>query len=122
MGLHGAHTPLGHAEWGALNPLAEWIAGFAPETSVERNEASFSGGVAIPFVNDYFYPLGGLFVVFAFIANFIALGGTVWGPFEDSTSVLSALAIAFAILLMNMTAPLIDRYTLPRVYGHRGRP
>ena len=26
MGLHGAHTPLGHADWGALNPLAEWIA------------------------------------------------------------------------------------------------
>ncbi len=50
MGLHGAHTPLGHADWGALNPIAEWIAAFAPETSVERNEASFSGGVAIPFV------------------------------------------------------------------------
>lgn len=67
MGLHGAHTPLGHADWGSLNGLAEWIAGFAPETSVERNEASFSGGVAVPFVNDYFVPLGGLFIVFAMI-------------------------------------------------------
>ena len=67
MGLHGAHTPLGHADWGALNPLAEWIASVAPETSVERNEASFSGGVAVPFVNDYFFPLGGLFVVFAMV-------------------------------------------------------
>ncbi|GAB5458959.1 MAG: phospho-N-acetylmuramoyl-pentapeptide-transferase [Henriciella sp.] len=67
MGLHGAHTPLGHADWGSLNGLAEWVAGFAPETSVERNEASFSGGVAVPFVNDYFFPLGILFVAFAAI-------------------------------------------------------
>lgn len=67
MGLHGAHTPLGHADWGSLNGLAEWIAGFAPETSVERNEASFSGGVAVPFVNDYFIPLGGLFILFAMV-------------------------------------------------------
>jgi len=67
MGLHGAHTPLGHADWGNLSGLAEWIAQFAPETSVERNEASFSGGVAVPFVNDYFVPLGGLFVIFAMI-------------------------------------------------------
>jgi electron transport complex protein RnfD len=37
-----------------------------------------------------------------------------WGAFPD--------AIAFSVLLMNMAAPLIDRYTLPRVYGHRGRP
>lgn len=67
MGLHGAHTPLGHADWGALTPLAEWIASVAPETSVERNEAAFSGGVAVPFVNDYFLPLGGFFVLFAMI-------------------------------------------------------
>lgn len=34
-------------------------------------------------------------------------------------------AIAFAVLLMNMTAPLLDQYTRPRVYGHdsrRGEP
>ncbi len=27
--------------------------------------------------------------------------------------------VAFAILLMNMLVPLIDRYTVPRAYGHR---
>jgi electron transport complex protein RnfD len=32
-----------------------------------------------------------------------------WGGYPDG--------IAFAILLMNMAAPLIDRYTRPRVYG-----
>jgi electron transport complex protein RnfD len=29
--------------------------------------------------------------------------------------------VAFAVLLMNMAAPLIDRYTRPRIFGH-GRP
>jgi len=37
-----------------------------------------------------------------------------WGAYPDG--------IAFAVLLMNMAAPLIDRYTLPRVYGERHRP
>ncbi|MGI9292029.1 MAG: RnfABCDGE type electron transport complex subunit D [Gammaproteobacteria bacterium] len=37
-----------------------------------------------------------------------------WGAYPDG--------IAFAVLLMNMAAPLIDRYTVPRVYGHRERP
>jgi electron transport complex protein RnfD len=36
-----------------------------------------------------------------------------WGAYPDG--------IAFAVLLMNMAAPLIDRYTLPPVYGHSGR-
>ena len=35
-----------------------------------------------------------------------------YGAFPDG--------IAFAILLMNMAVPLIDRYTRPRVYGHAG--
>jgi len=32
-----------------------------------------------------------------------------WGGYPDG--------VAFAVLLMNMTAPLIDRYTRPRMYG-----
>jgi len=35
-----------------------------------------------------------------------------WGGFPDG--------VAFAVLLMNMWVPLIDRYTRPRVYGHSG--
>jgi len=35
-----------------------------------------------------------------------------WGAYPDG--------IAFAVLLMNMAVPLIDRYTLPRIYGHNG--
>jgi electron transport complex protein RnfD len=38
----------------------------------------------------------------------------LWGAYPDG--------IAFAILLMNMAAPLIDRYTLPRVHGYQKRP
>ncbi|MEE4185459.1 MAG: RnfABCDGE type electron transport complex subunit D [Gammaproteobacteria bacterium] len=37
-----------------------------------------------------------------------------WGAYPDG--------LAFAVVLMNMCAPLIDRYTVPRVYGHRQRP
>jgi electron transport complex protein RnfD len=37
-----------------------------------------------------------------------------WGAYPDG--------IAFAVLLMNMATPLIDRYTLPRVYGHDKHP
>lgn len=47
-----------------------------------------------------------LLVVFAFAANFIALGAAVWGPFAGSTSVLSALAIVFAILAVGVRAML----------------
>ena len=37
----------------------------------------------------------------------------VWGNYPDS--------IAFAVLIMNMAAPLIDYYTQPRVYGHANK-
>jgi electron transport complex protein RnfD len=33
-----------------------------------------------------------------------------WGAYPDG--------VAFAVLLMNMVAPLIDRYTRPRIFGH----
>jgi len=33
-----------------------------------------------------------------------------WGGYPDG--------VAFAVLLMNAAAPLIDRYTVPRIYGH----
>ncbi|HET6592719.1 MAG TPA: RnfABCDGE type electron transport complex subunit D [Xanthomonadales bacterium] len=34
-----------------------------------------------------------------------------WGAYPDG--------VAFAVLLMNMAAPLIDRYTRPRIFGHQ---
>jgi electron transport complex protein RnfD len=35
-----------------------------------------------------------------------------WGGFPDG--------LAFAVLIMNLAVPLIDRYTVPRIYGHAG--
>jgi electron transport complex protein RnfD len=35
-----------------------------------------------------------------------------WGGFPDG--------VAFAVLLMNLAVPLIDRYTVPRIYGRSG--
>ena len=37
-----------------------------------------------------------------------------WGGYPDG--------VAFAVLLMNLAVPLIDRYTVPRIYGHAKRP
>ena len=34
-----------------------------------------------------------------------------WGNYPD--------AVAFAVLLMNLAAPLIDRYTQPKAYGQQ---
>lgn len=36
----------------------------------------------------------------------------VWGQYHDG--------VAFAVLLMNLAVPLIDQFTVPRVYGERG--
>ena len=36
-----------------------------------------------------------------------------WGGYPDG--------VAFAVLLMNLGVPLLDRYTVPRIHGHRGR-
>jgi electron transport complex protein RnfD len=35
----------------------------------------------------------------------------VWGQYHDG--------LAFAVLLMNMAVPLIDKFTVPRIYGER---
>jgi electron transport complex protein RnfD len=35
-----------------------------------------------------------------------------WGGYPDG--------VAFAVLMMNMLVPLIDRYTIPRIYGRPG--
>jgi Na+-translocating ferredoxin:NAD+ oxidoreductase subunit D len=37
-----------------------------------------------------------------------------WGGYPDG--------VAFGVLLMNLAVPLIDRYTIPRIYGHVERP
>ncbi|WP_324779073.1 RnfABCDGE type electron transport complex subunit D [Thiobacillus sedimenti] len=48
-------------------------------------------------------------LVFGLGAGFLTMAIRTWGGFPDG--------VAFAILLMNVAAPLIDQYTQPRVYG-----
>lgn len=50
---------------------------------------------------------------FGFGVGVITLVIRRWGGYPDG--------VAFAVLIMNMAAPLIDRYTRPRIYGE-GKP
>lgn len=93
MGIHGAHTPLGHAEWGPLNGVAEQIATLAPPTKADSNNPLFSGGVAVPFVNDYFLPLGGFFVVFGMI---VVVGSANAVNFTDGLDGLAIVPMMMA--------------------------
>ncbi len=49
-------------------------------------------------------------VVYGILIGLLLYLIRVWGNYPD--------AIAFAVLLANFTAPFIDHYTQPRVYGH----
>ncbi|MEL7545520.1 MAG: phospho-N-acetylmuramoyl-pentapeptide-transferase [Pseudomonadota bacterium] len=119
MGIHGAHTPLGHAEWGMFNPVAEWIASVAPETSVERNEASFSGGVAVPFVNDYFLPLGGFFVLFSML---VIVGSANAVNFTDGLDGLAIVPMMFAGLAYALIAYLTGNFIFADYLGIQFAP
>lgn len=50
-------------------------------------------------------------IVFGALAGFLVFIIRKFGGYPD--------AIAFAVLLCNMAAPLIDQYTRPRTYGHK---
>jgi electron transport complex protein RnfD len=48
-------------------------------------------------------------LIFGACVGVITLVIRRWGGYPDG--------VAFAVLLMNMAAPLIDKYTRPRIYG-----
>jgi electron transport complex protein RnfD len=48
-------------------------------------------------------------LIYGFGIGFIAYTIRTWGGYPDG--------MAFAVLLMNLAVPLIDRYTVPRIYG-----
>ena len=48
-------------------------------------------------------------LIFGLGAGFLTMVIRTWGGFPDG--------VAFAILLLNLCAPLIDQYTQPRIYG-----
>jgi len=119
MGLHGAHTPLGHADWGALSGLAEQIAAFAPVTSIEPNDQAFSGGVAVPFVNDYFLPLGALFIVFGMV---VIVGSANAVNFTDGLDGLAIVPMTFACASYALIAYLSGNFRFADYLGIQFAP
>ncbi|MEM1151134.1 MAG: phospho-N-acetylmuramoyl-pentapeptide-transferase [Pseudomonadota bacterium] len=119
MGLHGAHTPLGHADWGPLNGLAEEIAALAPPTTVEPNDQAFSGGVAVPFVNDYFLPLGGLFVLFGAV---VIVGSANAVNFTDGLDGLAIVPMTFACASYAVIAYLTGNFVFAGYLGIQFAP
>lgn len=53
-------------------------------------------------------------IIFGLGAGFLTLLIRTWGGYPDG--------VAFAILLMNVCAPLIDAYTQPKVFGEARKP
>ncbi len=119
MGLHGAHTPLGHADWGSLTGLAEQIAALAPETSIAPNDQSFSGGVAVPFINDYFLPLGGLFILFGTI---VVVGSANAVNFTDGLDGLAIVPMMFAAAAYALIAYLTGNFQFADYLGIQFAP
>ncbi len=119
MGLHGAHTPMGHADWGPLNGLARVIADFAPETGVEPNDQAFSGGVAVPFVNDYFLPLGALFVAFGMV---VIVGSANAVNFTDGLDGLAIVPMTFAAASYAVIAYLTGNFIFADYLGIQFTP
>jgi phospho-N-acetylmuramoyl-pentapeptide-transferase len=119
MGLHGAHTPVGHAQWGPLNGLAEIIAGMAPKTSVQPADPAFSGGVAVPFVNNYFLPLGGFFILFGMI---VVVGSANAVNFTDGLDGLAIVPMTFAAAAYAMIAYLTGNFVFAEYLGIQFAP
>lgn len=119
MGLHGAHTPEGHAEWGALNGLAEKIAAFAPQTSVTPADPDFAGGVAVPFVNNYFLPLGMFFILFGMI---VIVGSANAVNFTDGLDGLAIVPMMFAAASYAMIAYLTGNFVFAEYLGIQFAP
>ncbi len=119
MGLHGAHTPLGHADWGPLNDLARLIATLAPETTADPNPAAFSGGVAVPFFGDYFFQLGPLFVGFGMI---VIVGFANAVNFTDGLDGLAIVPMMFASASYALIAYLTGNFVFADYLGIQFTP
>ena len=52
--------------------------------------------------------------IFGFLAGVMAYTIRVFGGYPDG--------VAFAVLLMNLCVPLIDRYTQPPIFGMKNEP
>ena len=111
------HAPVAMlASLGLLTTIA-WS--FSPDTQPGPMLNLFSGGTMLTAFFIVTDPVSGATsdrgkLFFGAGVGAVTFAIRQWGAYPDG--------LAFAVLLMNVCAPLIDRYTLPRVYGHEDRP
>ncbi len=99
-----------------LLSLPFWLAD--PDSSPSPIQHVFSGALILAAFFIATDPVSGCVskkgqLIFGAGVGIITLVIRRWGGYPDG--------VAFAVLLMNMAAPLIDRYTRPRIYGERAR-
>lgn len=119
MGLHGAHTTLGHADWGPLTDLAKQIAALAPQTSAEPDPIYQAGHVAVPFFNDVFLKLGLLFIPFAMI---VIVGSANAVNFTDGLDGLAIVPMMFAAAAYAFIAYLTGNFVFADYLGIQFSP
>ena len=106
------HVPLAVTGSVILLSLPLWLAN--PDSNLSPMQHVFSGAIVLAAFFIATDPVSGCVsnpgkLIFGAGVGIITLVIRRWGGYPDG--------IAFAVLLMNMAAPLIDRYTRPRIYG-----
>ena len=106
------HVPVAVIGTVILFSLPFWLA--APSSNPFPLQHVFSGGLVLAAFFIATDPVSGCAsnrgrLIFGAGVGIITLVIRRWGGYPDG--------VAFAVLLMNMAAPLIDRYTRPRMYG-----
>ncbi|MEE4329643.1 MAG: RnfABCDGE type electron transport complex subunit D, partial [Wenzhouxiangella sp.] len=109
------HVPVAVLATTILISTPMWLLG--PDTNPSPLQHVFSGALVMAAFFIATDPVSGCAtlrgkLLFGAGVAVITLAIRRFGGFPDG--------VAFAVLLMNMMAPLIDRYTRPRTYGHRG--
>jgi len=108
------HVPVAVLATTILISTPMWLLG--PDTNPSPLQHVFSGALVMAAFFIATDPVSGCAtlrgkLLFGAGVALITLAIRRFGGFPDG--------VAFAVLLMNMMAPLIDRYTRPRTYGHR---
>lgn len=108
------HVPTATIGAVILVSLPLWL--FAPDSNPSPLQHVFSGALVLAAFFIATDPVSGCAtlrgrLLFGAGVGVLTLAIRRFGGYPDG--------VAFAVLLMNMFAPLIDRYTRPRTYGHR---
>lgn len=108
------HVPLGVVGSVLLFSLVLWLPGMDINPSPSHH--LFSGALMLAAFFIATDPVSGCVsnrgrLIFGAGVGLITVVIRNWGGYPDG--------VAFAVLLMNMAAPLIDRYTRPRIYGEQ---